>query len=325
MNARARLGVALLVVVPLSIAAIAGASSLTTPRAPAHVGEASSATKPGTPAQVAHLVAVSHSITKVSQVVAAQLTDPKLRPENLYPVVAHGCDTTGQCVFGKRTSKHVVVLFGDSHALMWLPALDWAMRQDRERLVLLWAPACPAADLTGFVYRGEIIPPNSKCTAWRARAVRAIVKLRPKAVLIGERTAGVAHSDGSSFTTAQWSTALQVTIHRLQSKATKMAVLEDIVFMDSLVPQCLAAYPTAVQTCSSPNPNLPRDGQEVAERAAAKATGATFIATRHWLCTTRCSPIVGDMVTYYNWSHVSAPYSAFLAEVMRTAVAKVLA
>lgn len=310
MNIRVRIGVALLVAATLSTSALAGATS---------------STKTGTAAQVAHLVATSHTITKVDSKVAGELSSQRLDPQLVYPVVRHGCSTATQCVFGDVKANRTVVLFGDSHAMMWLPAMIGVANADHLRLVLLWAPACPASNVKGYDYTEEVVAPGYRCPKWRAVAFGLIAKMRPIAVLIGERTAAIVHaSDRSPFTTKEWTPALESTINRIKSKATKVAVLEDLVFFDSSVPPCLASYPSAVQTCSEANPSPTFPGQQAAERAAAKTTGTTFFPTRQWFCVTRCSPIVGEMVTYYNASHASAIYTAYLAGVMGTALAKVL-
>jgi peptidoglycan/LPS O-acetylase OafA/YrhL len=44
---------------------------------------------------------------------------------------------SGPCVYGSASSRTTVVLFGDSHALQWFPALDRAARARRWRLVSL--------------------------------------------------------------------------------------------------------------------------------------------------------------------------------------------
>ncbi len=280
---------------------------------------------PGTASQVHHAVAVSHSITKVDAAVAAELSGPSDIPQRLYPVIANGCNTVTQCVFGDVASHHVIVLFGDSHAMMWLPALNPAARKDGDRLVLLWTPACPAADVSGYRYVEEVVPTNAQCAAWRQKAITAIQKLRPAAVLVGERTAAIVHaSTGQPFTAAQWFTGLAVTVAALLKATPHVGVLEDIVFFDGSVPNCLAAYPNQVQRCSVKDPNPRFPGQQVAEQAVAKATGATFVKTNQWFCTARCSPIIGNFIVYYNEGHVSAHYAEYLAAVMRTAIAPLL-
>jgi hypothetical protein len=104
---------------------------------------------PGKPSQVAALVAHSTTIERVGAVVAAEIpnaTDDT--PPRIYPVVfsATGfpCVTATGCVFGDTKSKTTIVLYGDSHALMWLPALVPFAERDHYKVVLLFHQACPA-------------------------------------------------------------------------------------------------------------------------------------------------------------------------------------
>lgn len=283
---------------------------------------------PGTAAQVAHLVAVSHEITQVNAQVAAVLSGPSDIPQRRFPVIANGCNTVTQCVFGDPKGKRTIVLFGDSHAMMWVPALDPVARKDGDRLILLWAPACPASMVTGYAYIEEVVTTDAQCASWKATQIHSIHSLRPTVVLIGERTGAIVHvSDHARFTTAQWEAGLKSTISQLKSglPKTKIGVLEDLVFFDADVPVCLSAFPTEVQKkCSVPNPNPKYPGQQAAESEAARLTGATLVRTRQWFCTTHCSPIVGSMVTYYNEGHVSATYAAFLSGVLGSALAPLL-
>ena len=275
---------------------------------------------PATAAQVAHLVAVSHEITKVSPSVAATLSGPSDIPQRYYPAVANGCNTVTQCVFGDVKSKRTIVLFGDSHAMMWVPALDPIARRNGDRLIVLWAPACPVSMVTGYVYVEEVVTTNAQCASWKTRQIASIHALHPALVLIGERTGAIVHvSNDEWFTHAQWAAGLLATVRRIQVGLpnTRIGLLEDLVFFDAAVPVCLSAYPTDVQArCSVPNPNPRYPGQQAAEREVAAATGAMFVRTRQWFCTAHCSPIVGNIVTYYNEGHVSATYAEFLSVVL---------
>ncbi len=52
------------------------------------------------------------------------------------------------CTFGDPDGTRDVVLFGDSHALQWLPALVIAAGQEGWRVTTLTKAACPPAQVT---------------------------------------------------------------------------------------------------------------------------------------------------------------------------------
>ena len=275
---------------------------------------------PGSPNEVRQAVAASHTITVLSSQEAAQIATSD-GPWNLYPVTNSPCITATQCVFGDTTSHRTVVLYGDSHALMWLPAMDRVAKHDKLRLVVIWEQACPVmADVGDFAYATQAVNPN--CSAFHTSSIALINSIHPVAVVLGERTAGAQHLDGTPVTKAQWQTGLVKSIKEMKVK--KVAILEDIVFFRVIVPTCLAANPTAVQNCSASPENPGYPGQQAAEQGAAKATKSTYVKTWPWFCATTCSPIVGRIVVYYDEHHVSATYSVYLSDVLRLALTKVL-
>ena len=56
--------------------------------------------------------------------------------------------TESICILGDTTARRLMVVYGDSHALMWLPAFDNIARTAHLRLVILAKPACPAELVT---------------------------------------------------------------------------------------------------------------------------------------------------------------------------------
>jgi hypothetical protein len=283
--------------------------------------------KPGTAAQVSALVASSSHINKLSTAMVKDLISSEDdTASRVYPKVAptgntSSCANLTRCVFGDTSSKTVIVLYGDSHAYMWLPALAPAAKTLKAKLILVWWPVCPVAYLpTAYDYVGT--PTWSGCTAWRTSIVAAIKKLKPTLVLISERTADVlSEPSGVPFTASQWQAALQPTITQFQTTKTKVAVIEDVPSFDQGYPQaCMAEHPSAIQVCAVPYPNPEFPGQQPAELAATTATRAGFIATVQWFCTSTCSPVVGSYFVHHDQGHVSATYAEYLSLVMEQAV-----
>jgi hypothetical protein len=271
---------------------------------------------PGSATEIKNLVAASSKITTLTTQTSAQDASPQAAFTTYNVGNPLGCFTARQCVFGDTKSHKIVVLFGDSHAVMWLPAMDWIAKQDKLRLVVLWTGNCPAIwNVAGT----NVI--NTACASFHTSAVRITNSLHPIAVIIGELTEITFHSNGTPLTEAEWQAGLTTTIKKFKAK---VALIEDVVFFNTAVPLCLAANPTNVQACSVPAPNTLHPGQQAAEQAAAKATGATFVKTWPWLCTEICSPIVGNTMTYYDIDHITTDYSAYLSKVLRSALDKVL-
>jgi SGNH domain (fused to AT3 domains) len=315
---RAARGAALLAAAVLALTTTASAASVTSKAAP----------PPGTYAQVAALVHASTHITSIPSVsypsYAAESSDSA---SHEYPATSHGCLAINACVFGDRTSKKTIVLFGDSHAQMWLSAVAPAAVQLQYRVVLLFLGGCPAASVT--VWNAEPLPPfpagyYTGCNHFRTQAIKAINHLHPALVLLSNRTAMVESGDGTYFTNAQWEAGVKKTIVDLTHKGTKIAIIGDIVYFNEPMPQCIDTYPSNVQQCASPNPNTSSRSHELAERSEAIALGAGFIDALPWICTKSCSPVIGSFLAYLNSTHLDATYVTFLSRVMQASLQKLL-
>jgi SGNH domain (fused to AT3 domains) len=271
---------------------------------------------PGTSRQVASLVKASGSINTVDTKVASQLQSAQSDWwEVLYPKTAT-CVRYGQCVLGDTASKKVVVLWGDSHAGMWLPAIAPAAKKAGYKLVFMYMSSCAPAALGSFRYNPGF--KNPSCSGYDTSAIAAFRKYKPSVVIIGERTTLIfSEPKNVPFTNAQWTRALESTIQKIKTRATRVAVLQDTQFFNLVPGACLSVFMTSVQVhCSimSPNPKAP--GHQEAEAAATKTTGTTLLRTSQWLCTATCSPIIGQFLAYVDQSHITADYSAYLTDVM---------
>ena len=83
------------------------------------------------------------------------------------------------CVGGDPGAQTTVALVGDSHAVMWMSALDAAGAERGWRVELMARPSCPVAQVVP-VAQGR---PNTTCPGWR-EAVLAELAARPRDVVV---------------------------------------------------------------------------------------------------------------------------------------------
>jgi hypothetical protein len=274
---------------------------------------------------VAALVARSHLITSLPSTltpsVAAASNDT---PEVRYPFTKDGCASLTQCDFADKTSSKVIVLFGDSHAAMWLPALLPLATRDDYKVILLFSLGCPAADVT--IWNKGTGTNYTACNTARSGDINRINALKPRVVLLASRSAQSKSSAKRFFTNAQWEAGLEKTIMLLKPSRAKLVVIGDITLLNVVPPRCLAAYPTSVQKCSTANPNPIRhnQGHQAAEKAAAAATKTLYVNTMPWLCTKTCSPVIGSMLAYSDQWHVTVTYATYLSTVFGDGIKKLL-
>jgi hypothetical protein len=283
--------------------------------------------KPGSAAEIAKLVAASSAIETLPKDLVPPLAQlPSDSVGAYYGGAGRNCGGgPSECNYANRKSKRVIVLFGDSHAQMWLPAFVPVAKAAGDRLSLVWLSGCPAATVS--VWDAGTHSTNTGCNSWRAAMIRLIHKLDPILVLLASRTSDIPGPNNIPTTDAAWQAGLEQTIVALKSPTTEVAVIGDITVFSphNDLPQCLAAKPTDVQGCAVPNPNGYTRHHFAAEQAAATAEGVPYLNPQPWLCTTTCSPVIGRYAVYYDSFHVSATYAEYLSKVWATALQPLLA
>ncbi len=269
--------------------------------------------KPATDAQLAKLVAASLQIQQVPH----NLDPPLQSAEQDYGAPPGRCvPTTNQvktpsCVFGDPNGTHTMVLYGDSHALMWFKAMNEIATAAQWRLVILGKGYCmankypPKKQLGGNVIL-------SLCNRWQQFAYRRIRKLDPNLVIVTQEVQS--GPQGKRYTASEWQKALEATLTRIKGQQTKFIVLGNIPNLGLSPPDCLAQHPDQVQLCSAPVHAL--DKYDLAEQRAVTAQGGRYIDATPWFCTTRCASIIGHYEVYLNQLHVTGTYSLFLEQVL---------
>jgi len=273
--------------------------------------QAIAAITPGTITQVKSLVTSSTKIMALSSQLSAKLASVGTDNAAVALGIPTMCESLTSCVFGDPAATTSVVLMGDSHARMWLPAIAPRAVAAHVRLILLAVNGC-------LVLGGMNGPSFGGCGAHLASEITLINKLKPRSVLLTERTTSNTISD------ATWKAGMLATLRALAPSKAKLAIIGDVQAFGWSVPACLASYPTAIQKCSVPNPNRSVPGHESQEKSAARAVGAKYVDPTPWMCAKRCSPVIGSFIAYWDSNHVTASYASYLARVMGTALAPYL-
>ena len=211
---------------------------------------------PGTPGEVATLVAGSHRIETLPSDLVPTLQ--RVGDDNAatwgYWKAKDGCTGATQCVYGDTAAIRTVALLGDSHAAMWLPALDWVGLKLGFRW---WCSGGPGA-------RRPTSPSATRLHALGRHGVQRlpvgvaadIEALAPALVLTADRTTDVARRERRGHPDRDLAAGPRVDPRQPSCTARHVAVIGDVTPLSTEIPECLAAYPRAVQQrCSSPNPN----------------------------------------------------------------------
>ena len=77
-----------------------------------------------------------------------------------------------ECEYGNPGGSTTIVLFGDSHAAQWFPALEAAALRNDWRLIVLAKMGCPAITVSVTMMDGG---DYGGCDLWRYRSIDRIV------------------------------------------------------------------------------------------------------------------------------------------------------
>ena len=267
--------------------------------------------------------------------IPADLSPPLAVAWTATPVIARdGCNVPRDgvksrgCVFGDTKSHTTVVLFGDSHAAAWFPALDEISRQQHWRLVVLTKDGCPPAEvkIAAWFRHGA---PYWECSVWRANAEAQIARLHPALVIMGEarylevpETTPVGGASGETT----WLNGLASIFGFLRQSASHVVFMSDSPTLNQRAPACVASHRTDVQFCSTSLATATRlPDVKAQELQIAAQDHVTAIDPTGWFCTpTTCPVIVNHTLLYRDNAHMVPEWSHFLAPLLAGAIVPVL-
>jgi hypothetical protein len=278
---------------------------------------------PGTLSQVKNLVAAAPKITKIPHNVDPALVDSLNDIPTLDTPSLARCqdqfDFKTSCTFGDVHAVKTMVLWGDSHAFMWFPAMDAIAKKYRWKLDVAYLYDCPIADIS--VWNPLTNEANTGCNTYRADIISKINKLHPALLVMSEQYF-TEDSNQSPISTTEWTNALESTLGAISSKIRKVLIGDtiDLSTSNEPPPYCLSAYPTKVQTCSTPEKNATYTSERKSEAVAAAAEGTKYVNVIPWSCSAVCTPIIGNMIVYYAQGHFTSTYDAYLSNVLYLAI-----
>ena len=266
---------------------------------------------------------------QVNQQVYRSLANPDV-PKNLRPSLSDasadlptpeedGCldgytdAVVHSCVFGDTASATSIVLFGDSHALQWFPAIDNLANQQDDAVVVMTKATCPPIDVT--VYNPDLGRTYTECDRWKRAELARMAALHPAVVILGfSREYGIP-DDHVVVDSPAWLSGLSKMITTIQnSTGAHVVLMGDDPYPQQSVPQCLSMHLSDTPACSIPK-HYPyyNPGGIGQEQAVAASTGAGYVDTDPWFCiATTCTVIVGNLLVYRDDNHISASYADWL-------------
>jgi peptidoglycan/LPS O-acetylase OafA/YrhL len=219
-------------------------------------------------------------------------------------MLSDGVNQPGFCIFGNASSSTTIVLFGDSHAAQWFPALHRIADSRGWRLETFTKVGCPTADVP--TTRTDRDP---NCDEWRDAVFERLAAVQPDLVVMSSY-----RYNPGGLADEPWRSGLDATMTALRPTARQVLILGDTPTpVPDDVPSCLAANLRRVDTCTAPRSSAVVEARNSVEREIARTHDALFAPTGDWLCTdTGCPVIFDDVLLYRDGNHISTVAAVLL-------------
>ncbi|HEY4898797.1 MAG TPA: acyltransferase family protein [Candidatus Nanopelagicaceae bacterium] len=235
--------------------------------------------------------------------------------------------STKPCIYGDITSNTTVVLFGDSHALEWFPAINQVAKENKWKLLSLTMSACSPANIPA--YNPDTGSLMKNCPIWRVASIKRIITAHPYLVLIASTRGFETEKNGvvlkGARRSAVFKAGMNETISLLKSSGARVLMMSDtpVIGKDPLV--CLSAHPKSTLACATPVNKAISDDWIAIETQIAKQNSIQLIKPQMWICPTDpCPVVIGNILTYFDTGHMTATFSQALAGELKVAIAKAL-
>jgi peptidoglycan/LPS O-acetylase OafA/YrhL len=214
------------------------------------------------------------------------------------------------CRYGDETAAVTIVLYGDSHAAQWSPALIAIAESRGYDLIVLAKGGCPVSAVS--------IPNANSCPTWRDKAIEFIAAERPDVVVVSQL------SDYPS-SDEEWSSGLSTTLQRLRPLAANVVVLGDNPPARVEPASCLSDHLRDADSCVAERDDVVMAGRVSVERSVAGQLDVSFVDTTDWLCTdTACPVIIGDILLYRDVTHITTAAAEWFGPLVEASLAPLL-
>jgi hypothetical protein len=220
---------------------------------------------------------------------------------------ADGQTSSQICHFGDVASKRLLVVIGDSHAEMWMPAILSMAQRDHWNVVPLSKSACLPREWYDGKQFGE-------CHAWYQWMLRQVKALHPDVIL----TSGCCGFFDESMGQAQQRSYLSLAA--ATRRYTKhFVIIGDNVGVDRQPVDCLLASQATMQSCTTVWPDYRFYGNQSLDVLAGKHR-VGYIDTSGWFCwQDACPMVVGNTIVYIDTGHITDQYAENLSAPFRAA------
>lgn len=216
------------------------------------------------------------------------------------------------CAVGSDPTAPRVVLFGDSHAAQWYPALQPLAEHGKVRLESHTKSGCPAAPPSDIA--------STSCLTWVEAVAKKLAADPPALVLLGN-FGKLYFKDAEENRGQRWREALTAAITRLPAQS-HLVLLADTPSTGATPSICLARFLDDADYCALDRAEALDSELRAVERSVAeKYSNVSYVDFAEMFCgTSLCPSIIGDTLVYRDGSHITTEMSRVLSGAFIAAV-----
>jgi SGNH domain (fused to AT3 domains) len=252
---------------------------------------------------VANAVAAVKSWTPLPSVLVPPVATASRDGVNLgacsqYPVL-----TRKVCNLGDPTGTKTLVVFGNSHSVMWVPALSLIAKAEGWKFFPIVREAC-AYEIVADV--DQIWSPQNTCSTFYDWAKTTIKRLHPDVIVMG-----------SYDETTGWIAGEEKIVGQLKPFTKRFILLGDDV-AGNAPPICLARPGATQGTCARPEGS---NSLEMQAQKIATTRKVDFLDIRPLMCEDgTCPAEIGGFIPTKDRAHLTPEFSAFVAPALALAL-----
>jgi peptidoglycan/LPS O-acetylase OafA/YrhL len=218
-----------------------------------------------------------------------------------------GRTSSNICRLGSSSSARSIAVIGDSHAMMWMPAILSMAETDGWAVVPLWKTGCTPDAWTG-------LHGSAECRAWYRWAVGQAKQLRPTVTLISGAYGGSYGARADAV--VQAISSLSTTTGTFSKE---VVVVGDTPRQSEQPTDCLLRSNATMDRCTRTWTDQDLSVIITLSSAVSRAN-AGFLDTTGWFCfANRCPMVIGRTIAYIDTGHLSKSYATVLAAPFRAA------